>query len=114
MTNIRFERRFSGPPGFTNGGFACGLLASLAHRPVEVTLRRPVPLERDLRVRAENGSFVIEDDSTVLASAQPVAVEVDLGVPVAVTPEQAIAATGTGRYYDHPLFPDCFGCGPHR
>jgi hypothetical protein len=35
-------------------------------------------------------------------------------VPAAVTPEAAEAAAGRSPYYDDPVFPGCFGCGPAR
>jgi hypothetical protein len=44
-----FPARFNGPPGSANGGYACGVIAQ--HVPsdlVEVTLRRPPPLDTTL------------------------------------------------------------------
>ena len=35
-------------------------------------------------------------------------------VPAAVTPQAAQAAAGRSRYYDDPVFPGCFVCGPAR
>ena len=50
---LRIGRRFCGPPGAANGGFASGSLAALLGGTVdlEVSLRRSVPLERPLGVR---------------------------------------------------------------
>jgi len=50
---LRIGRRFCGPPGEANGGFASGSLAALLGGTVdlEVSLRRSVPLERPLGVR---------------------------------------------------------------
>ena len=38
--------RYNGPPGMGNGGFTAGLLSRFFEGAVEVTLRRPVPLDR--------------------------------------------------------------------
>jgi hypothetical protein len=112
---ISIPPRFRGPPGMVNGGFACGSLAALGRGDVEVTLRRPVPLGRRLRARANgDGSLLLEDGDTMLATARPADAAVDLAVPDVVTPEQARAAAGRSRYYDDPLFPGCFVCGTAR
>ena len=46
-SRLRIGRRFRGPPGAANGGFASGSLAALLGGAVdvEVSLRRSVPLE---------------------------------------------------------------------
>jgi hypothetical protein len=89
-------RRFCGPPGAANGGFASGSLAALLGGTVdvEVSLRRSVPLERPLGVRHDGDTLLLEDDGWLLAEAR--------------------AAAGRGPYYGDPLFPDCFVCGPAR
>jgi hypothetical protein len=112
---LRLARRFCGPPGAANGGFACGSLAALLGGTVEVTLRRPLPLERPLGVRRDgDGILLLEDDGRLLAAARPSATEVELTVPDAPTPEEARSAAGRAAYYGDPLFPDCFVCGPAR
>jgi hypothetical protein len=119
-SELRLARRFRGPPGAANGGFACGSLAALLGGAAEVTLRRPLPLERPLGVRHDGGDTVLlEDDSAddgrrLLAEARPPATGVELTVPAAPTPAQARAAAGRAAYYDDPVFPECFVCGPAR
>jgi hypothetical protein len=109
-----FAPRFCGPPGATNGGFGCGSLAALLEGPAEVTLRRPLPLGRALTVRRDADRVVLHDGDALLAEARPSAIDVALVVPADVTAAQARVAAGTGRYYDDPVFPDCFVCGPTR
>jgi hypothetical protein len=109
-----FAQRFCGPPGATNGGFGCGSLAALLDGAAEVTLRRPLPLERALTVRRDGDGLVLNDGDTLLAEARPSAIDVALMVPTDVTAVQARAAAGTARYYADPVFPDCFVCGPTR
>jgi hypothetical protein len=113
---LRIGRRFCGPPGIANGGFASGSLAALDGDTgeVEVSLRRPVPLERPLAVRHDGGVTRLLDDGRLLAEARPPAAAVELAVPDTPTPEEARAAAGRGAYYGDPLFPGCFVCGPAR
>jgi hypothetical protein len=112
--DLRFAQRFCGPPGVTNGGFGCGSLAALLDRAADVTLRRPLPLERPLTVGRHADGLVLNDGETLLAEARPAATDVALAVPADVTAEQARAAAGTAGYYADPVFPDCFVCGPTR
>ena len=126
MAELRVAARFCGPPGVANGGFASGSLAALLGGATEVTLRRPLPLDRPLPVRGDgHGTLVVEDGGRLLAEARPAKVPVELlavpgtaarllAVPGAVTPEAAEAAAGRSRYYDAPVFPGCFVCGPAR
>ena len=111
---MRVDPRFRGPPGIASGGFVSGSLAALlGSDSAEVTLRRPVPLARPLRVR-HDGAVTLEDGGTLLAEARPAAAGVELAVPGAVTADEARAAAGGAGYYDDPWFPDCFVCGPSR
>jgi hypothetical protein len=113
VAELRVAARFCGPPGAANGGFASGSLAALLGGAAEVTLRRPVPLERPLPVRrGGGGTLVVEDGGVLLAEARPAKVAVE--PPAAVTPQAAQAAAGRSRYYDDPVFPGCFVCGPAR
>jgi hypothetical protein len=116
VAELRVAARFCGPPGVANGGFASGSLAALLGGATEVTLRRPLPLDRPLPVRGDgHGTLVVEDGGRLLAEARPAKVPVELlSVPAAVTPEAAEAAAGRSRYYDAPVFPGCFVCGPAR
>jgi hypothetical protein len=113
-SELSFAPRFCGPPGVTNGGFGCGSLAALLDRTAEVTLRRPLPLERALTVRRHADGLVVNDGDTLLAEAHPAAIDVALVAPADVTADQARAAAGTASYYADPVFPDCFVCGPTR
>jgi hypothetical protein len=112
---LRVARRFRGPPGAANGGFASGSLAALLGGDVEVSLRRPVPLERPLEVRRDgDGVLLLDEGGQPLAEARPSAGEVELTVPASPTTRQAHAAAGRAAYYRQPVFPECFVCGPAR
>jgi hypothetical protein len=116
-SQLRIARRFHGPPGVANGGYASGSLAALLGRAAhaEVSLRRPVPLERPLGVRRDGDAILaLEDDGRLLAEGRPPAAAVELTVPAIPTPQETRAATGRAAYYGDPVFPDCFVCGPAR
>ena len=110
---MRIAGRFNGPPGSGNGGVTCGKLAAYVGAPaVEVTLRRPPPLDRDLRVDAAGGSARLFDGEVLVAEAVPSSV--DLEVPAAVAVEEARAAEESyAGLVEHP-FPTCFVCGTER
>lgn len=118
-TVLRIDRRFRGPDGSGNGGWTAGALAAFldpADRPVEVTLRRPPPLVRDLPVEREGDTVRLRDDAEpdrpVLATAA--LVEADLPTVAAVDPQTAAdAQAGFRGHHDHP-FRGCFACGPDR
>jgi len=111
---VRFAGRFCGPPGAANGGFACGTLAALLDGAAEVTLRRPVPLERPLLLRNGDGIALLEDEGRLCAEARAPATPVGQRVPRPPTLAEARAAAGRAAYYDDPVFPNCFVCGPAR
>jgi len=109
------ERRFQGIPDVALGGYVGGLLAGdLAAG--EVALRRPVPLDRALRVeRREGDRVVLLDGDETLAEAGPASVSLE--VPPPVTFEEARAAETRSLQrsaaHVHP-FPGCLVCGSGR
>jgi hypothetical protein len=115
LAELRLGERFCGPPATANGGYACGAIAELLGGGVEVTLRRPPPLSRPLRLlRADDrdGTAVVLDGDELVAEARPATV--GLGVPATASPAEA--RTASARYplhQSHP-FPTCFTCGPDR
>jgi len=103
---LRIDARYAGPPGSGNGGVTCGLLAAHVDAPaVEVTLRRPPPLEVDLRVH-DGGLY---DGDVLVASAVPAVVDVEPHPAVDVDTARAAGAS-YGGLTAHP-FPGCFVCG---
>lgn len=108
--------RFNGPARSGNGGFVCGSLAGRVpdarHRPVEVTLRRPPPLDAAMAVATQDGATVLSHDGETVAVARVVDVELDTvdPVPPDVAAQAMLRYPGLGS---HP-FPTCFACGPDR
>lgn len=108
-TTLRLDRRFNGPPDSGNGGITCGLLAALFDADVvEVTLRRPPPLDVELSVVA--GALL--DGDTLVAEAVAGTVTLEpaayVGTDVAARAEAAFEG-----HQAHP-FPTCFVCGPQH
>lgn len=108
---MRIAARFNGPPDSANGGVTAGRLAAyVGAAAVEVTLRRPPPLDVDLRVDAAGGTARLLDGDALVAEAVPTTLELDPGAAVGV--EQAAATVFAG--HDRHPFPTCFVCGTQR
>jgi hypothetical protein len=110
---MRLPARHMGPPGSANGGVTCGRLAGYLAAPVaSVTLRRPPPLDTDLRVDVAADAVRLWDGEALVAEAVPGDVTVE--PPDAVDVDTARAAS---EHYAgltiHP-FPGCFVCGTDR
>lgn len=111
---ITIPRRFNGPLASGNGGYSAGVLAGFADGPVEVSLRRPVPLDTPLEIRrGEDGSVLAVDDDELVAEGRP-APELALDVPAAVSLAEARAARSRYRGLASGPFSNCFVCGLAR
>jgi acyl-coenzyme A thioesterase PaaI-like protein len=107
---MRIAPHHNGPPGTANGGVVAGRLAAYVGAPVcEVTLRRPPPLGRDLRVEAAGGQARLWEGDRLVAEAVPSTV--DLEAPAPVPAAVAAAAHDPGAA---PMFASCFVCGVDR
>jgi hypothetical protein len=106
--------RFNGPLESGNGGYCSGVVASFLEGAAEVSLRRPVPLERSLNVvRETDGSVRVLDGEALVAEARA-APEFDVEVPAPVSPNEARLATAGYRGLSDGLFSRCFVCGRAR
>ena len=115
MSSLIVERRYNGPPGSGNGGWTCGLVASLVDSPqgTVVTLRVPPPLETPLAGRPlGEGIGVYAPDGTLVAEVAPAPLDEPPVEPVAWDVALGLVSTYPG-FVDHP-FPTCFVCGPQR
>jgi hypothetical protein len=105
--------RFNGPPDTGNGGYSAGLFASAQPAPggraVEVTLRRPPPL--DVPLTAEDGE-VRDPAGEVVAEVREIETFAAV-VPAVSTAEARKASAAYPGFTDHP-FPTCYVCGPQR
>ena len=85
VAELRLEERFCGPPATANGGYACGAIAELLGGGVEVTLRRPPPLGRPLRLRVGDDGALVHDGDELVAEAHPATVALALPAPASPT-----------------------------
>ncbi len=113
---ITLRARFNGPPDSANGGYSAGAVAALLDpaSAVEVTLRRPPPLERALEVRVDGDTASCYDGEALVADAR--VTPLDIALPAPVPFDTARAAMPSSPFLDmgrHP-FPTCFTCGPLR
>jgi hypothetical protein len=115
LPTLTVPTRFRGPAGSANGGYMCGRVAGYLDGPVTVTLRQPPPLATALTVgTGAEGSVRVLHGDTLVAEAALAGEGPDLAVPEAPSPAQARAAQGRSGYYQDPMFPTCFVCGPDR
>ncbi|MGH3509952.1 MAG: hypothetical protein ACRDPI_06945 [Nocardioidaceae bacterium] len=114
MSTLTIERRFRGPARSGNGGYTAGALAErVARLPavVEVTLRRPPPLDVAMSVTPGAVTVLSYDGETVAEARRA---DGPLRVVEPVPPAEAMDATsGFAGLTSHP-FPTCFGCGTQR
>ncbi len=112
MKTVTIDSRFNGPPSSGNGGYTCGLVASLLPEPAEITLRLPPPLETDLRVVEVEGGVDLLHEGQTVAQGRSVDWEMEVRPP----PSFEDAAAATTRYAGHEVheFPNCFTCGVSR
>jgi hypothetical protein len=112
---LTIPAEFNGPPESANGGYTCGRVAQLVDGDVvEVSLRRPPPLDTPLEVVREDGRVELREGGTLVAKGSPS--ELLLDVPDPVPREEVSVAVEQGRdrwAAGHP-FPTCVVCGPAR
>ena len=118
-TTLTIERRFNGPVSSGNGGWVAGALARrLPPGAVSVSLRAPPPLDRELlAVPTPEGGLELRDGATLLALAEPVALELEVPPVPALEAAQAAGVTARMRARSRggeAAYALCFGCGIDR
>jgi hypothetical protein len=112
LETVTVPARFSGPPNSGNGGYTCALLARHVGDPAEVTLRKPIPIERAMQVQREGDSFKLMAGEELIAEGRSTTFDLELPKLVSYAEAQA-AAEESPAFKNHP-FPTCFVCGPQR
>ena len=112
LETVTVPARFSGPPNSGNGGYTCALLAHHAGNPAEVTLRKPIPIDRAMQITHDADTWKLSAGDELIAEAKPTQISLDLIRPVTFTEAQH-AAEQSPAFKNHP-FPTCFVCGPQR
>jgi hypothetical protein len=112
VETIVIPSRFRGPVDSGNGGYTCGVVAAAAGGEVEVTLRRPPPLDRPLTVERDGRGIRVLDGDLLVAEAVPA--EWSLEVPDPPAWGEAEAASARYGGFERHAFPECFVCGTGR
>jgi hypothetical protein len=112
--SVTIPARFNGPLQSGNGGYSAGALAAFLGGAVEVSLRRPVPLDTALRVRREDDGKVLAFDGDDLVAEARSVPDFELDVPEPVDLEEARTATAGYRGKVDGPFSDCFVCSRTR
>lgn len=116
---LQVARSFAGPPNMGHGGYVAGLLVShldAGAGAIQVTLRRPVPLDTPLDLVGGEGRAELRREDELIVEAELVE-RVDLEVPPAPSVDDARAAEGgsPSLFNDgRGVHPICFGCGSQR
>jgi hypothetical protein len=117
---IIIDRQFSGPPDTSNGGYACGVMANFIDGAVEVTLRRPPPVDKLLEIeKTRDNEFILYDEKGIIAEATSTKLEIDVPSPPSF--EEAHRSTANADQITaifpiltSPLYCNCFVCGTQR
>jgi hypothetical protein len=113
--SVVIDERFRGFEKIAHGGYVGGVLAGFVKGSgaTRVSLRRPVPMGRPLRIDdRDDGVVALRNGSEVLAEVTSTTLEFDLPEPV--DDAQAEAASRSYPGHRQHLFPGCFCCGPDR
>lgn len=112
MTTITIPPAFNGPPGSGNGGYSAGLLAAHLDGPHTIRINAPIPLNRPLAMRREDGVTTLYDGDAVIMTARPEA--------PSIAPRPAPSFEAAKRASEHPRpfgageQSVCFVCGRNR
>ncbi len=99
-----------------HGGYVSGLFASHTQGPVQVTLRRPSPLDTDLELQSVGeGRLALVHGEMVTAECEPQKLELEVPRPPTLEQARAAEAGSPSHYNDgRGVHNQCFGCGPAR
>ena len=111
-TEITIAPRYVGPPQITQGGYVSGLMARpLDSDTVEVTMRRPTPMNTPLVLDTGTPDrvFLYEGDQ-LLNEARPAVLDLEPPDPITLD----LARKSSQRHVTDMPYPHCFGCGSAR
>src|SRR5947209_4874684 len=113
VRTVVIAKRFCGPPTSGNGGYTCALVAQALGGTAEVTLRKPIPIERELQIVADDDAAraLLKDEETLIAEGEVAAWRAIAAPRSPSFQEAATAAKSSPAFGNHP-FPTCFVCGP--
>ena len=117
---IEIARHYAGPPTMGHGGYVAGLFASRTKGAVQVTLRRPTPLDTTLQLvevgddESAEPSWQLRTGDDVIADSVPSTLDIDVPRPPAIAAARAAEKESPSFYEGRGVHPTCFGCGNLR
>jgi hypothetical protein len=112
MPTVLIPSRYCGPPDSGNGGYTCAQVARVLGGPAEVTLRKPIPIDREMLLQVTGGKARLEWQDQLIAEGARAEWTLELEPPYDYLQAQE-AARHSPAHSGHP-FPTCFVCGPER
>ncbi|MEK9692122.1 MAG: hypothetical protein VW557_07665 [Rhodospirillaceae bacterium] len=110
--SIIIPSRFCGPKNSGHGGYTAGTLAQYLSGPVEVTIKRPIPMDQKMALVFGLDGVRLEEGAQEVAQAIPREIQLDrIEIP---TPSEAKHSKKFSCPEDKHLYPSCFVCGPKR
>ncbi len=113
INKLIIDRHYCGPSGSGNGGYSAGIIAANVPFPAEVTLRKPPPLDRPMRLVVDGKTAQLLDGEECVAEAKEVS-GFELEIPPPVSFEEAEKASPSFYGFGDAPFPNCFVCGKNR
>jgi len=109
------DERFAGPPRMGHGGYVAGLFAVGVGGAVQVTLRRPTPLDTPLVLaRHDDGRGELHHGDELIADAEPSTLALVVPTPPSAAEAVASEAGSPSHRNGRGVHPTCFGCGVGR
>lgn len=119
MSNVIVPGNHVGPPTMGHGGYVAGLLAREVLRArdgaVQITLRRPTPVDHELEVLdAGTDRWELRDGDDLIAEAEPSTLDLEIPPVPGVDDARAAEAGSPSRWEGRGVHPVCLGCGLAR
>jgi hypothetical protein len=108
---ITIPKKFCGPPDSGNGGYVCGLLDRYTDYLSEVTLKKPIPLDKEMNLVQAEDTHCLMDGEDLIAYARPGDFYLQVPEPPSFEEAEEAAKNYAGLNGQH-IFPGCFVCGP--
>ncbi|MEL6671028.1 MAG: hotdog fold domain-containing protein [Bacteroidota bacterium] len=112
-SSIVIDKRFCGPPNSGNGGYVCGMVDRQTPYQSEVTLRKPPPLDLEMKVQWADNQVQVVREETLIAAAREGAFSLEAPA-IPSFKEAREASKDYLKFQDKHSFPTCFVCGPDR
>lgn len=112
---IEISSRFGGPPNIGHGGYVAGLFAERTPGAVQVTLRRPAPLDQPLdMVDQGEGRWALMTGDDAVATSEPTTLDIEVPPPPSIDEARQTESESPSFFNGHGVHGTCFGCSSQR